>query len=179
MLELGIAKRSLDLFDYGQDADYYHFPDWSDLSISATPSGVSNLTLKYPLSGVRAEYIATGARIRVRFYFNGGKVDPPNMVFEITEFIKNEESSNDNTVTFACKSLKSNFDKLIMAPAIGSTVTDEELFKYTNMTVGQMALEALSVGLSRSPNTVLHPTFTTTHDSAGVEWGRMEERGGR
>lgn len=97
-------------------------------------------------------------------------VEPPNMFFTLTESSFNEELSNDQTIAVQVKSTLDRFNKLLLAPAVGSTYIDSEVFNFHNMTVGKIMKEALSVGLSRSPDTHINLGFSEAYDSAGLPW---------
>lgn len=180
MLELGIASVSTDLLGAGTSQEYKHLPEWSDLALSAEPGRATTLTFKYPKHGVRANMLIPGARIRVRFPLaytenvfvdDASRVDPPNMILELDEDTGNEETANDRQMTYAATSLFGNFKQLLLAPAEGSSYVDDDLFTYSNLTVGSLLKQALSVGLSRSPETSLELSFDEHKDSLGNSWG--------
>ena len=182
MLELGVANPSRDILSAGTDAEFKHLPSWKDLTLTTEPGKSSTLSFSYPRHGVRGHMITPGARIKVRFpmaHTGGGgvfskdafKVDPPNMTFELDEESFPQETANNQTIRVAAKSVMENFTSLLLAPAVGSTYTDEDIFNFKNLSVGGLAKQALSVALSRSPDTHIHFTFDHQYDSAGVRWG--------
>lgn len=181
MLELSIAGPTSNLLGVGTYEDYKILPEWNNLSLSAEAGRPSVMTFTYPRTGVRAHMLTLGARVRAFFPFTTGPklfggdwewLEPPNMVFTVTDISYNEEMANDQTMAVALTSTLTQMEKVLLAPAIGSSYVDDDIFKFDNMTVGHLVRTCVSAALSRSPNTDVVMSFDDTYDSAGVEWGR-------
>lgn len=176
MLELSVAHVSTDILDPGVYDDFKILPSWSDLSLSATPGKATTIAFTYPRSGTHAHMLISGARLRVTFNFtndgvNFHRVEPPNMVFVVEELSYNQDNANSQVINISGSSTMGRFNKLLLAPAVGSTFIDEDIFTYQNQSIGQLVRNTLSAALTRSPHTDINFTFTDLRDSFGNEWG--------
>lgn len=176
MLELSVASVSTDILDAGTYSDFKILPSWSDLTLSAEPGQPTSIAFTYPRTGTHAHMLISGARLRVTFLFtNDGihynRIEPPNMVFVVEEFSYNQDNVSSQVMTISGTSTMGRFGQLLLAPAIGSSYLDDDIFTYQNQTYGQLARNALSAALTRSPHTNIHFTFTDHHDSFGRPWG--------
>lgn len=176
MLELGVASVSTDILDAGSYSDFKILPSWSDLTLSAEPGKPTSIAFTYPRTGTYSQMLISGARLRVTFLFtNDGihyhRIEPPNMVFVIDEMGYNQDNVNSQVMTISGSSTMGRFVHLLLAPAIGSSYVDDEIFNFKNQTIGTLVRNTLSAALTRSPHTNINFSFNDHYDSFGLPWG--------
>lgn len=149
-------------------------PDWSDLTFSQDLLQAGALTFRYPLSGRNVSYLKHGVVLAV--LMDG--LEPINGRFTYFEGEGSRILDADGLQSsYGCTSNITRFDKCRLAPAFGSVFADEDMFKWTDKTVGWMVNEAIINSRSRSnqfsanPSWYEHPlSFTSTSDSMGYSW---------
>lgn len=144
-------------------------PDWSDLTISQDRFDVSIMSFTYSNVGRHFNLLKPGTIIS----YSVSGFSPSSNWFEVGDNQVNKLDAS-NAVSFSLKSTVGNFDRMILGPGVGSTVVEDNLFKYENRTIGYMIRRAIDNSLSRGSQSkwldTSSWTFSDTVDSKGTPW---------
>jgi len=174
---MGVQLRALDAGgNYSEE-----LPDWSDLTFSQDLIDTGALSFNYSPLGRHFDLLKHGVQLAVQVDGH----EPKNGRFTYFEGTGSRINRADPN-TYACTSNRARCDKLMLAPAYGSTVANEDMFDWTNYSPGQMTRTALSNAMSRADThtgnavsswMVTPPTtFSNTLDSSGTLWPANYDR---
>jgi len=169
---MGAQLRALDAAgNYSEE-----LPDFADLTISQDLLDPGTLAFRYPAEGRHADLLTHGRQLAI--LIDG--VEPKNGRYTYFEGDGSTTLGEAQPNSYGCTSNMGRTDKLMLAPAYGSTVIDDELFNWTNLSPGSILISALSNAMSRanahtgnavSSWLVTPPTtFSATLDSSGTAW---------
>lgn len=152
-------------------------PDWSELTFSQDLLQPGTLTFHYPVDGRHADTLTHGKIFAV--LLDG--VEPLNGRFYYDEGTGSRIAEADGAeAVYGCTSVLGLGEAMKLAPAVGSTFADENLFSFLDKTPGFLARNvvnnagARATALAAFPDWLTYPMtgFTDLADSAGINWGQ-------
>lgn len=121
-------------------------PDWSEMLFNQDLTTSSGLTFNYPRRGRNAGYLTHGQQFAIIL----DDFEPINARFTYFEDSGSNTPGDGGSVQYGLKSNIARADKLMLAPAVGSTVADENMFAWVNKSAGNILLTALNNAMSRA-----------------------------
>ena len=142
-------------------------PHWTNLEFGQDLKTASSIEFTCANNSPVFDRLRTGMYVVPEI---DGRTNWYDSVFYVTEKSGSNMPNNHGTTRFAGRSLRGRLDSVRWMPAIGSQYIDQEGFRYTNVTPGDVIKAGVENYLSRARNTYKDASKWISGVPVGVGW---------